>query len=168
LESLRDDLAAVNQVFIKALDRLLHGTSTSMAQASEEPPHLLKNNYGGIYPTMESIVEASNNLEHFHLYSKTSDDESKKQTRELHMDAGLFLSFLPAYSCHSNAPDESFYVQDMEGVIRPAEFAPNTVTIMLGIGAEEWLQTAVPLKAARHAVRMNAGESRAWYGMSKY
>ena len=165
LESLRDDLAAVNQVFIKALDRLLYGTSTS---TSEEPTHLLKNNYGGIYPTMESIVKASNNLEHFHLYSKASDDGSKKQTRDLHTDAGLFLSFLPAYSCHSDAPDDSFYIQDMEGVTRPAEFAPNTVGVMLGIGAEEWLHTAVPLKAARHEVRMNAGDRRAWYGMSKY
>jgi hypothetical protein len=157
LEALRDQVAVASDAFVVALDRLLGASQ------------LLKNAYGGTYSSVSQIRQGANHLEHFHVYSKEQRDHQQQEEHESvldwHTDAGLFLAFVPARDCHSDQPDASFWVKDISS---PAVFPDGAIAIMLGAGAEYWLQTPVPLKATQHAVKMRPGEERAWYGMSKY
>ena len=174
LDYLRDHVSVVSDAFVSALDRLLQGSATGTTSA-QQTPHLLRNSYGGTYPTVQSIVQASKHLEHFHVYSKPQQDDPAAEQRasmHVHTDAGLFLAFVPGQACenssHEIKDNQSFYVKDAAtGALRRAIFPPGSVSIMLGAGAEHWLQTSFPLAATRHTVNMRAGETRAWYGMSK-
>jgi hypothetical protein len=155
MDQLRDAVAEAASAFSVALDRVL-GTS-----------ELLRDNYGKTYHSTQAILEASNHLEHFHVYDK-KENTHVSTALDWHTDAGLFLGFVPAWDCISTDRDASFWFRDQQGQASLAEFAPDSVVIMLGLGAQNWLQTNVPLKAAVHAVHMRAGQQRAWYGMSKY
>lgn len=168
MEALRRDVAVASAAFVTALDRLL--------SASKQREPLLRNRHGGIYYSVESIVQASTNLEHFHLYDKKElkRAESGKNYEEdilsLHTDAGLFLVFIPALSCGTDK-ENSFYLRPsrLSDTIQPALFAPGSISIMLGAGAEYWLsQNILSLKATQHTVRMRPGQARVWYGMSTY
>jgi len=166
MESLRDQVAQVSDAFVIALDRIL---AAAAASRDDERP-LLRNAYGVQYKSVSTIRQGSNNLEHFHLYSKPKSSAQGVDTLEWHTDAGLFLAFVPARDCQDNSQqhDTSFWIMDpvsQEPI--QAVFPPGSVAIMLGAGAQHWLETVVPLKATKHAVKMNAGDSRAWYGMSK-
>jgi hypothetical protein len=100
-----------------------------------------------------------------------------------HTDAGLFLAFLPAMNCVSEGngdddieDDASFYIkvptedqrQEQPHLVQYPVANSNEilVNIMMGAGMEEWIQspTELQIKAARHAVKMKDGESRAWFG----
>jgi len=170
MDGLRDDVSTVTDAFIVALDRLLGG-------ASQE---LLRNSHNGVYTSISSIQESANHLEHFHVYSKQKQNNEGKshsgdgaelpralnkdedKTLFWHTDAGLFLAFVPALNCKNGGAeaDNSFWMDD-----KAVAFPADSVVIMLGAGAEHWLRTPVPLKATRHAVRMQPGQMRAWYGM---
>ena len=179
LETLRDQVAMASYAFVKNWDRLLHHsttttttTSSSQRGFSNHSTLLLRNLQGGAYSSIAAIVNASIHLEHFHIYTKkntwTTDNVTTPSTALLdwHIDAGLFLAFAPAQSCHAKGKDLLFHI-DHDNQDDPVDFPPNTVAIMLGAGAEHWLQTDLPFKATRHAVKqMNAGDERVWYGMS--
>lgn len=160
LDSLRDDVAMVSKAFTTALDRFVGQRNTEV---------ILETKHNKQYTSVSSIVKESTNLEHFHIYSKAKthqDTTAKTTTLDMHTDAGLFLAFVPAIHCDDTTlQDQSFFI---EGQADPIQFPPNSIAIMLGAGAEHWLNTEFPLKATRHAVKMNPGEERAWYGMSKY
>jgi hypothetical protein len=190
LEDLRDAVAHVSAAFVQALDRIF--IQNNRHQAASPPLPLLRNKYGGSYSSIHDIVQASQHLEHFHYYSKqpaattaTGKTESQQQhpySLPLHTDAGLFLAFVPGQSCFQEQDNgSSFVVKDDQGRLRRAVF-PTTpsVVIMMGVGAEHWLQLpsqqlaggsssgAPPLRATQHAVQMAAGDERVWYGMSTF
>jgi len=149
---------------------------------------------GDDYTTVASIIEDRNakHLEHFHVYSKhglqesnlkenDSNSEVVDKALDWHTDAGLFLAFLPAVSCaDSDKPDNSFRIRiptidkktgvdlgkEMQATFPDERNGEIVVALMLGAGAENWLHTptGLQLRAARHAVKMNVGEERAWYG----
>lgn len=147
----------------------------------------------GGYSTIASIFEDANHLEHFHLYSKNSsekapqDNEAKAVDSALdwHTDGGLFLAFIPGQYCHSDIDDNddgsfrvavptgnnSKSVKEMKAVFPDSSANENeiVVAIMLGAGAQHWLNTpeSLKLKATKHAVKMEGGDFRAWYGMSE-
>jgi len=161
LEHLRDQLATAANAFVMALDRLINAGTT----AATTPHPLLESIHGGSYSSVASIVNASTHLEHFHVYSKpalnaTRGVETETSSLDWHVDAGLFLAFAPGHNCNGGI-DASLYVDNS-----PVIFPPNTLAVMLGTGAEHWLQTGVALRATRHAVKMHPGDDRAWYGMS--
>ena len=182
LETLRDQVAVAANAFQVALDALLlqEQRPKQMKQA------LLKTSYGTSYSTIQEITHAANHLEHFHVYSKpprlsTAEEEHNVSTSsssspvvlEWHTDAGLFLAFVPGQNCEQGASSDiehssSFWIVDpSDQQEKPVQFHPRAVVVMLGVGAEHWLQTNVPLRATKHAVRMQPGQVRAWYGMSK-
>ena len=193
MEGLRDVVSEVSSAFVDALDALLLARP-----GAEDLPPILESARGTEYPTVSGIVEDSRHLEHFHLYSKIENslengggvDHHRRQRLngidlDVHADAGLFLAFVPALPCGedlSTSPDgidESFLVS-MPGKgrisLQRAVFPPGSVAVMLGMGAESWLDLGsqqnndglrVNLRATRHAVGMRFGERRAWYGMSK-
>jgi hypothetical protein len=120
------------------------------------------------------MVKASQNLEHFHVYSKQEEEDAIDQSNhgessvlDVHTDAGLFLAFVPGMRCNGADDSSDFYVS-VNGSIKKAVFPPGSIGIMLGMGAERWLQTPLPLRATRHAVKMESGQRRAWYGLSTY
>jgi hypothetical protein len=211
LENLRDSVAHVSAAVVQALDQILIHDHHRQPGAPPLPP-LLRTKYGGSYSSIHDIVQASQHLEHFHYYSKqreelpatttTATDKTELHQQQhpyslpLHTDAGLFLAFVPGQSCHqgrtssNDQEDSSFLVQDDQGRLRRAVFSTTpSVVIMMGVGAEHWLQlpshqrvsssttpssssssssSRSPLRATRHAVQMAAGDERVWYGMSTF
>ena len=181
-----------------------------------------------------------NNKEEPQQPKKEHVSHNKEKALDWHTDAGLFLSFVPAWNCASAAaavaaqgghPDKdnnnhnnhngkttptnhddndssslsassssssSFWILDEEGRQRPVQLPTTTTTtmededdfimIMMGIGAERWLGSNhhnhgdngsssssssssgqhhhLHLHATRHAVQLQPGQERAWYGMS--
>ena len=163
MEGLRDYVAFSSHVFVQALDELL-------VKNKRDSEAILELSDGSPLLSISSIVKSSQNLEHFHLYQK-SPSASYQFDLDFHVDAGLFLTFVPGMTCdnvdHATNPD-NFYLQDADGVVRRAHFPEHSIGIMLGVGAEHWLRTETPLRATRHAVALSAGQHRAWYGMSKW
>jgi hypothetical protein len=162
MELLRDYVAHASNAFVAALDRLLH-------QHGETSFPLLRTIHGTEYSSIKSIIKASTNLEHFHVYSKRKTSSTTQDTKvlDLHTDAGLFLAFVPGQSCGNADQDNAhFYIEQQSGVQQQVEFPPNSIGIMLGAG-QHWLdnRSSLSLQATRHAVHMNPGESRAWFGM---
>ena len=154
MDALRDQVAWLSQRFVSALDRIL-GRHV-----------LLETEQGRVFTSVSSVVKASQNLEHFHLYDRPHGRANiEDSVLEVHTDAGMFLAFVPGMEC-SGASEGDFYVQQ-EGKMKRAEFEAGSIGIMLGIGAEHWLSTSQELRATRHAVRMEPGQKRMWYGMSK-
>jgi hypothetical protein len=209
METLRDQVAAVSDAFIFALDQLLLGGGDESAAAAhrllplqQQQRPLLSNWDGGSYSSIADIRNGANHLEHFHVYHKKAssfedefittpnDDDNKDHhqesssrtstTLDWHTDAGLFLAFVPAINCnhdntnkHEHERDHSFWFMEnskntQQAPIR-AIFPTGSIAIMLGAGAEHWLDTSsrMSLKATKHAVKMQSGDARAWYGMSK-
>lgn len=208
MEILRDQVAYVSHLFVQALDDLSASPAAPNNPASRPVPHpeqenprhvLLETVSGTQFRTWSSIVQASQNLEHFHLYERpaiprndtegpyathsTSNDPVTAAALEVHADAGLFLAFVPGRACDSSDRDDEedhFYVQlpnPIRGeppLLKRAVFPPGSIGIMLGAGAEHWVQRKRPSshptsdawKATRHAVYMPPGHRRAWYGMS--
>lgn len=193
---------ASNDYFIPALDRLLLRESPSHGQGSARAI-LTKSSGQGGYESIYEIVQDAVNLEHFHSYSKRNPVKKSSPFSTLrsssstvatsataiddaldwHTDGGLFLSFLPAKSCNDPYhPDDSFVIKlpgtthSEAKVIFPQDRVGEVVVgIMLGIGAEEWLNTsfsssssssstALQFRATRHAVKMSGGDDRVWYG----
>ena len=169
MEHIRDEVAIAGDAFLSALDVLIDSNKNNNNNNNNNKA-LLRDSKGRSYNSVASVANAANHLEHFHLYSKmTANAESL--TLQWHIDAGLFLSFVPAVNCQGGSTpsaDASFFYLDEDGTNTRAIFPPNSIAIMLGAGAEHWLQSPVPLKATRHAVTMREGDERAWYGMSKY
>jgi hypothetical protein len=200
LEALRDIVHGIAQEFITALDGLLWNddvdvdgndtnSNTTATKNRTPPPPLLHTTRGRSYTTIQDIVRASHNLEHFHLYEKKkkSDDgddcqddgnDHDETILPIHTDAGLFLVFVPGLDCdattidddNDNTSSSSLWVQRRNGKVQRAVFAPDTFGVLMGTGAEHWLQNmkTLPLRATRHAVSMRCQSRRAWYGMSTY
>jgi len=167
MDALRDHVSTATNAFVHALDRLLNLSPDDV---------LMKNAYGNRYQSVSKITASATHLEHFHIYSKKehSNQEdvdawsNKDKSLFWHTDAGLFLAFVPAVDCQDpQGADQSFWMDSpsKDGAPNALEFPTDSVIIMLGAGAEHWLNTPVPLKATRHAVRMEPGQKRAWYGM---
>ena len=175
MEQLRDQVAGAAEAFVRALDRLILGEEGNSEYNNPATVALLHDSRGRSYDRVASILNAANHLEHFHVYSKKTAVVQSPTSSSLdwHTDAGLFLAFAPALDCRASATaiddvnDVSFWYKDEHGKSTRAVFQPNSIAIMLGAGAEHWLHSPVPLKATRHAVAMNEGDERAWYGMSK-
>jgi hypothetical protein len=158
-------------------------------------PLLLRNVDGGSYSTMAAIRDAANHLEHFHVYNKQAaaangadyDEKDKNKnknnntysnTLDWHTDAGLFLAFVPAINCneqydhHHQQADHSFWFMDATTQTPiQAIFPKRSTTTSSSSSSASSSSSRVPsqkLKATRHAVQMHSGDTRAWYGMSKY
>lgn len=163
-ESMRDMVAWASYAFMKSLDRLLlrNGQANILLTTTRNTP----------FYSISSIVKASQNLEHFHVYSKQEDagdqaNPAESSVLDVHTDAGLFLAFVPGMRCNGADDSSDFYVS-VNGSLKKAVFPSGSVGIMLGMGAERWLDTPLPLRATRHAVQMEKGQRRAWYGLSTY
>ena len=158
LDALRDYVALASKWFVTAMDDIL----------KKSGEHILQSSTGKTFQTVSSIVKASNNLEHFHVYTKPSGS-SETFDLDFHTDAGVFLTFVPGKECDQEGTlreSNNLYVQ-IEGVTHQAVFQDDSIAVMLGAGAEHWLKSSVALKATQHAVALPSGRSRAWYGMSK-
>ena len=120
--------------------------------------------------------------------SRTRHNPPRPASLPWHTDAGLFLSFVPGHTCQeeeeesdqnqASSSDALWIHHPVTGQAQPAHFRPHTIGIMLGVGAQEWLSLsssssssfhdAYNYRATKHAVVMEPGQVRAWYGMSTY
>jgi hypothetical protein len=168
MDTLRDQVAWVSHTFQQALDKVI----LNQIKKEDHDGALLERTDGKTFMTLSSIVKAAQNLEHFHVYKKSSESLGSTPSLDIHTDAGLYLAFVPGMSCDTVHQDDSndFFVRATDGLLHRARFPQGSVGIMMGAGAENWLRLppTLSLRATRHAVSMNAGNTRAWYGMSKY
>jgi hypothetical protein len=189
MDQLRDFTAIVSEAFISTMDRfvvpaILHGNTTN-SKLVDDP--LLRNSHGGVYHSFGEIVQGATNLEHFHVYRKQQDSALSTdraeghlpRSLEWHSDAGLFLAFVPSLPCDDQSDDSSFWIRH-EGTEQPVRFPEDSIAIMMGAGAQHWIQldkrgeqrspirSSSVLRATSHAVHMAPGSRRAWYGMSKF
>ena len=183
---------AVTKAFVPAVDRFVRHYSGRNTNEKENTILDVKGGEG--YTTLSDIVRDGTHLEHFHVYSKHSTDDTTTSSSSIesavvdealdwHTDAGLFLAFLPGQSCDNNdTTDESFRVsipsyhnghlsiQEQRAIFPTANENEVIVAIMLGAGAQHWLNMPdeLSLKATKHAIKMMDNSARVWYGMSKY
>lgn len=203
MDALRDVAASVSKAFVSALDQSLSQRDTEDTAASSYENHttnyhhrtkttLLRDEFGKSYESVADIVQAANHLEHFHVYTNRQETTATATATawDWHTDAGLFLVFVPAWDCHGdehelNNVDSSFYYRTTEGTPMRAKFdGGRTAIVMLGQGAQDWLDltpqesastSASRLKPTTHSVRWSEEEflgenhphmqRRAWYGM---
>mmetsp|Transcript_27532 Transcript_27532/g.64596 ORF Transcript_27532/g.64596 Transcript_27532/m.64596 type:complete len:772 (-) Transcript_27532:186-2501(-) len=205
MEGLRDTLATVSEAFASAVDRVVLGGASTNAnpnsgqqhaaalhgshRAATDTPKLLRDEFGKSYDSITGIVRAANHLEHFHVYTRnpSGEDSGNDVAWDWHTDAGLFLVFVPAWNCNGGGDedddnvDNSFYYRDTDGSSVRAKFeSDRTAIVMLGQGAQDWLDLPKPspkqpkslLKATTHSVRWSEplfqgppNQRRSWYGM---
>jgi hypothetical protein len=130
--------------------------------------------------------------DHHHHHQQQQSNEN--HVLEWHTDGGLFLAFIPGTSCSphtikNDSNDNNDSNEDQTDMVLDPSFRivleennqPHkmnvsfpklnnneiNVAIMLGAGAQHWLNTpkSLPLHATQHAITMNSGDVRAWYGM---
>jgi hypothetical protein len=156
MDRIRDEVSIAANAFVHAVDRWIGGRNT-----------LLEDGQHRKYDHVSTILESGNHPEHFHVYSKTK--ESKLKSLDWHTDAGLFLAFVPAVDCQNGLEhgDDSFWYSGDDGISYRAVFEQDSIVIMLGSGAENWISSHLELRATRHAVRMDENHERAWYGISE-
>ena len=157
-EDLRDIVADVVDLFVDRLDQESGGELHGI---------------GGESKTYRGLLSHANHLEHFHAYTKPAVDgvDRSDVTLDYHTDAGFFLSFVPAMDCDSFTTDNnSFY---LKGSGEPVVFEDDEVVIMIGAGAQYWLNPErtsgefnenSPFVAASHALRLEPNTQRSWYG----
>lgn len=183
MEGLRDFVATVSVSFVSAVDKYILDES---ATSSSITTTLLRDGQRGkSYKSISDIVSSANHLEHFHVYTNKKETQGEGTASrhnnnnknsdvawDWHTDAGLFLVFVPAWDCNSNDNsnnvDESFYYRDgNDGTPTRAKFdGSRTAIVMLGQGAQDWLNLPVSsksrskkrrkgplLKATSHSVR---------------
>lgn len=215
MEGLRDVVASVSNAFITALDTNIVQSRARVKPSSSSTVLLRDKQRGKSYNSISDIVSAANHLEHFHVYTNNYDSTHTNEEKEAkmnnnnnnnniawdwHTDAGLFLVFVPAWDCNNqndgnnnnnNGIDKSFYYRDgRNGTPIRAKFdGDRTAIVMLGQGAQDWLNLPKPfnpknqslLKATSHSVRWEESnpssslliqydnhaqpQRRAWYGM---
>ena len=153
MDRVRDEVSIAANAFVHAIDRWIGGENTLLEDAQHRK--------------YDRVSSSGNHLEHFHIYSKTK--ESKLKSLDWHTDAGLFLAFVPAVDCQNGLEngDDSFWYTGDDGIRYRALFEQDSIVIMLGSGAENWISSHSELRATRHAVRMDEFHERAWYGISK-
>lgn len=164
---------------------------------------------GTVWPRFSNLVGDGDQLEHFHSYSQQSQTAKAVKTAqdaktiEYHTDAGLFILFTPAlYSddiferrgdhadfkyLDRDGVEHSIVVQssaDKDALNSPNVHvvAPDTVILMMGQGAEQYLNPVLQnnmlgeytkLRAVPHALTMSSGKDdtevrRNWYVFVAY
>ena len=180
LEDLRDAVSGVVDLFVAKLDA--EAGKGEEEEARREGGGKRSRGGGRRYRRM---LEGANHLEHFHVYSKGGEGPSSSKNHpdvdvdvddggggvaslDYHTDAGFFLAFVPALDCTSMTSDvSSFFLRDFDG---PVSFGDDEVIVMMGAGAQYWLDDddlhddGRRFVAASHALRLGRGSRRAWYG----
>jgi len=175
-EELRDVVAETVDSFVERLDQENKSSNShqSYRQILSNANHLehfhvytktstpsakVDNDDGGLRKLKVARVVTDDKSDH------QMSAEAEAPTLDYHTDAGFFLAFVPAMSCHSYETDNSSFF--LKGQKEPITFGDDEIVIMLGAGAQYWLpstQDQYPLLAASHALRLLPDTQRAWYG----
>ena len=134
LEDLRRRVADLSVVFQQALDRIIHSTTTTTNNNNQSTLMTNAKTHQS-YTSITQITSKATHLEHFHHYqAPTTTKQQEEAAVDVHVDAGLFLAFVPAMNCHDpQQPDRSLKLYLPEE--HTAVLEPNTLVFMLGMGA---------------------------------
>ena len=129
---------------------------------------------GEAYPTVGSVVDQGDHLEHFHSYG-LEGPAAAEATVDFHADQGLFIAFTPGLTTTAGAEDvpaATFAVELRDGTVVDvdvdADYYADAVFVMLGDGVDQYVndgEGAPGLRSAPHALRMVPGLGRSWYGL---
>lgn len=159
-------LQPLRQALSLATDALLRGLDTSLGSLPR-----MRRVGGGEYAGLSALIDAGEQLEHFHLYpvkQATSDDGTTNATAwtmPLHTDAGILAIMTAGLYIHAadgshvqrTPADAGLYIKTPDGaVVRVAQSAPRSFA-----GAEDHTTLAEPSSS----VIVIAGEGAArWLG----
>lgn len=117
---------------------------------------------GNILTSMSQVVGQAKRLDHFHLYEGNSTTQSS--TLPMHVDAGIFIAFVPPLwkGQKSKKDNSGLLVQLPNGKIESVLLNKNSVVIMVGLGAQKFLN--LPLHPVPHSLHVQSGTFRSWYG----
>ena len=202
LEDARDLVSnTASKAFVPALDRLINERTQDQDNDKHYVLSLKSGGkYHSIKSVVDDAVHLEHF--HVYDKAENSDEtQTKQENKEMatpvdkaldwHTDAGLFLAFLPGKRCNLQSSDtninnvdqdDSFHVMvpsstsssssEMRAKFPQAKSGEIIVAIMLGTGAEHWLELSknydLQLRATKHAVKMRTGQARVWYGMSEF
>jgi len=148
LRSLRDLVQKASNLIAMALDQSKINVQIEMID-------------GKTLTSMAQILSQAKQLDHFHLYEGNSTAHSVAM--DIHLDAGIFIAFVPPlWKDHKDDQDSGLLIQLPNGEIEPVVLNENTVVIMVGLGAQRFLQ--IPLRPVPHALQVFQGTLRSWYG----
>lgn len=150
-------------------------------------PFLYNMEHSKKFASFEEIASAAEHLEHFHAYSRLSQDAAATaikdgSTIDMHADQGIFIAFTPGlmvdqpsdgFARVTGSSPGTFYVERRNGSRAVADFGPtgDVLVFLLGDGVDQYINpylTQGPvLRAAPHAMvmpRHAPTEARVWYG----
>lgn len=179
MENLRDAVSQVVNLFVGKLDSEKQ-RDHSYRQVLQSANHLehfhvyLKDEASHGQDVPETTSEIDNGLKSGHakqtVVAKTAAKPEAIASLDYHMDAGFFLSFVPAMLCHSlSMDDSSFYIKSHK---EPLQFEEDEIVILMGAGAHYWMNSNLDNEmvdhdsfvAASHALRLPPDAHRSWYG----
>lgn len=182
-QELRNVVDDTTALLMKAIDANI---GTSSYQSTEPSTLLLQP-----YKTLHEIFEKGSHLEHIHSYHSGNSNSGNRgegakrdvMTLPFHKDMGLFIAMTAGlYDVTPNAENKyndkgaedltpGLYIKLPSGLPARAIFNDDSLVIMMGKGAEDWLHidSSLSFKAVEHALVAGVGEggvsnSRAWYG----
>jgi hypothetical protein len=136
---------------------------------------------GPSYSRFEELASEGRHLEHLHSYYSSSDclnlSSHTAGTLPMHTDSGLFVAMTTGFvkGIGGTSQDVNLHLQLPSGVVVRAETDDDSLLILVGEGAAEWLLPVLgsPLRAMPHALvgsglgcsPDNRRWTRSWYGM---
>lgn len=126
------------------------------------------------FPSLASIVENGEHLEHFHEYQKLEQSE-EEETIEMHTDQGLFIAFIPGRMIDHADPTKTkltsgFFIEEQDGTVVEVTFdKEDDLVFMLGDGVNQYVNDRLfkKLRAVPHTLLLaphDKKKSRVWYG----
>lgn len=122
--------------------------------------------------SFSGLGQAGTQLEHFHTYMRSADNEKLRgtPTMDLHVDQGLMIALAPALMIENgkalDGAGHGFLVELTNGEIVEPDFTETDLFFMVGDGAK-WVNEKLSkeLRPTPHMVTMPTTEGmRSWYG----
>eukprot|EP00965_Chrysotila_dentata_P132691 4387528-Pleurochrysis_carterae.AAC.1 len=139
-----DQFNSVSDKFRAVADEAVRAFTTTLTSMLETDVPLLTTPSGYAFSTLTDVVDAAEQLEHFHAYSKSSSPTGPAtSTLDLHTDQGLFIAFAPGMLVGSGASASSTSTDMADFTIALPDktevnvvFDEDSLVIMLGQAME--------------------------------
>ena len=140
-QEFEESLVPFRSAVDKVIDMFVRRLSSEIGPSLKQPLLTGRSNGKEIaWDNLESVVDGSEYLDHFHSYQKLTDAEDK--TIEYHVDQGLLLAFSPGLMMELGevtSVSDGFYVRDVKGKEYELMFSEeDDLVFMLGDGVNQW------------------------------
>mmetsp|Transcript_22675 Transcript_22675/g.44493 ORF Transcript_22675/g.44493 Transcript_22675/m.44493 type:complete len:641 (+) Transcript_22675:323-2245(+) len=170
-QKLRRAVLSTQQLFVSRLDKICDLDTDASAPLISLQNSLENGTEAAQLSNLQSVVDNGSQLEHVHIYQGASKSvDSDDSSLDLHLDAGLFIMFIPALHTEAGStPRETDFTLELANGEHVTPVFPddgNAIVIMIGAAFERLLnpRARIPLRAAPHELRVSQNATRVWYG----